>query len=82
MLQQHGPIWIITGDGWLSAHARLLIGIKGLKNDYVHSEFIFVDPADGQIIHQKASKFFTDFEEEAREFLKRNLEFRIQIYHF
>lgn len=82
LLQEHGPLWITTGDGWITAHARLLIGMEGHKGDYVNTRFVFIDPLEGEIITQKGEIFFKEFEEEAREYIKRNLEFRIQILHF
>lgn len=82
LLQKHGPLWITTGDGWVSAHARLLIGMEGRKGDYANTSFIFIDPFEGKVVAQKGTSFFAEFEEEAKEFVKRKLEFRLQIIHF
>jgi len=70
MLQLHGPLWIITGDG-ISAHARLLVGIYGnWKAEgigaYQETLFEFIDPATGTYQYESALDFSRKFESEAR----------------
>ena len=70
MLREHGPLWIITGDG-ISAHARLLVGVygnseaEGIKA-YEETTFEFVDPLSGTYVYESGLDFARKFESEAR----------------
>lgn len=89
MLTDHGPIWIITGDG-ISSHAKLLIGVYGnyegesIKS-YEETIFEFIDPSIGDYQYVKAIDFVNNFESEARWLVEKKLddiEFRDQIILF
>jgi len=80
-VQSFGPTWITTGDG-LSAHARILIGLRG-TGEYGSTQFILIDPASGKITEQESLAFLKEFEEEARVANQEHWEGpRIQIYHY
>jgi hypothetical protein len=70
MLQQRGPLWIITGDG-ISSHARLLIAVygpwkaEGIKA-YQETVFEFIDPSSGTYQYESGLQFAEKFEREAR----------------
>ena len=69
MMREHGPLWIITGDG-LTSHAKLLVGIYGYEtapsiNEYEDTTFEFIDPATGSYFYQSALDFTKNFEAEA-----------------
>lgn len=83
MLREHGPLWIITGDG-ISAHARLLVGIYGDAGAKTFQEttFEFIDPLTGTYRYQSGTEFADSFEAEARWLVSGNrdhLQFREQI---
>lgn len=86
LLKNHGPIWIITGDG-ISSHARLLVGIYGnYKAEgiqaYEETTLEFIDPLLGSYSYINALKFMESFEKEARWLVDGKLddiEFRDQI---
>jgi hypothetical protein len=81
LLQEYGPLWITTGDGF-NAHARILIGCRG-DGSYEHSNFIIIDPSIGREIQQNALEFVLEFETEARIADEDNWErLRIQIHHY
>jgi len=68
-LSDHGPLWIIVGDG-INSHALLLVGIHGSGVDETHRSyedavFEFVDPADGAFHYRPAIEFMAEFEREA-----------------
>ena len=68
LLQEYGPLWIITGDG-ISAHAKLLVGIFGPTFDeslssYQSTQFEFIDPATGLFTYLSALEFTAEFERE------------------
>lgn len=70
MLREHGPLWIITGDG-ISAHARLLVGIYGNPEAagvraYEETTFEFIDPLSGTHLYESGLDFARKFESEAR----------------
>ena len=81
LLKQNGPLWITTGDEW-SSHARVLIGVEG-KGRYDDTDFIFIDPATGEVQRQPVLNFMKDFEEQAYAANRGKwAEIPIQIYHF
>lgn len=88
MLDEHGPLWIITGNG-ISSHAKLLIGVFGptLSEDlssYQQATFEFIDPADGAFHYEPALDFMTEFEQEARHIVdtgQDDVDLRWQILH-
>jgi len=70
MLREHGPAWVITGDG-ISAHARLLVGIYGDADAkgidaYNMTTFEFIDPLSGIYRYETGLEFASRFEKEAR----------------
>jgi hypothetical protein len=80
-IKSFGPVWITTGNG-ISAHARVLIGLKG-SGDYGSTSFILIDPATGKQVEQESLVFMKEFEEEARVANEEGWkELRIQIYHY
>ena len=89
MLRDHGPLWIITGDG-LSSHARLLIGIYGQRDregelSYEETLFEFIDPLWGTYKYETALDFAHKFEQEARWLVDGkfdDIELRDQILHW
>ena len=89
MLRDHGPLWIITGDG-ISSHAKLLIGIYGPSLEekvsaYEKAIFEFIDPLNGSYEYQTAFNFMDDFEKEARWIVdtrQDDQDLRWQILHF
>jgi hypothetical protein len=69
LLRQHGPAWIITGDG-LNSHARLLVGIyspdEGEKfATYQATVMELIDPASGSYVYEAGLDFYKTFEKEA-----------------
>lgn len=88
MLEDHGPLWIITGDG-ISSHAKLLVGIFGptFEEDlasYQKAVFEFIDPATGMYVYQPALEFMEEFEKEARHIVdtqQDEVDLRWQILH-
>jgi hypothetical protein len=81
-LKMYGPIWITTGDGYFTNHARILIGLKG-TGDYGSTQFTLIDPATGKHVEQESLIFLKEFEEEARVAnVEGWKELRIQIYHY
>ena len=88
LLEQNGPLWIISGDG-ISSHAQLLIGIFGRSleekyDNYETSIFELIDPATGLFKYMNGIEFTEQFESEAR-FLVDNdqdhIDMRWQILH-
>ena len=70
MLREHGPLWIITGDG-INSHARLLVGIYGNSEAegitaYEETTFEFIDPLSGTYRYESGLDFAGKFESEAR----------------
>lgn len=89
MLKEHGPLWIITGDG-ISSHARLLVGIYGNSNApgikaYEETIFEFIDPLFGVYRYESGQEFSQKFESEARWLVDGkfdDVELRYQILHW
>ena len=87
-LEEHGPLWIIVGDG-INSHARLLVGIYGPsfsedRASYDAAVFEFIDPLTGSYQYQPALTFMDEFESEASWILQTNQngqELRWQILH-
>lgn len=89
MLNSHGPLWIVTGDG-ISSHARVLVGIYGNafaegRTAYEETIFEFIDPLFGLFVYESGLDFSLNFEREARWLVDGKLddiELRDQILYF
>ena len=78
MLREHGPLWIIMGDG-ISSHALVLVGIYGKyetadKEAYEKTTVEFIDPLTGTYHYESALEFAHKFESEPRWLVDRHLD--------
>lgn len=89
LLQEHGPLWIIVGNG-INSHALVLVGVYGTelgetKKAYDDAVFEFIDPLVGGYVYITARTFMSDFEKEAVNIVNSkadDLDLRWQILHW